>query len=542
VTLSRLDDPLRLVAAEAVPGGEVPAVRAVARPRARLRSPDVAIVAGIVVVAVLLHPVGAILHRPYWLDEMWVAALAHAPLSRQLALSSSTPVGWVLLLRLVPGGLDAPLRLVPFAFGIATAAVAYLFARSLSWRTAGTARVAGLAASVAALMAPAVLVRNDLKQYTADSCCALVVLLLVSRVESAPTRRRVGMLAVAAVVSASLSTTSAFVTVAGFAALLATFLARRSWSAARVTAAGAAAALAVIGAYFALVIVPHDNGALQAFWRDAYLPASPGALLAKVWHRTGSLSPMFAVPGVLLVALLVAGCVRLVRSGHRAVALAVGLVWIEMVGAGVARRYPFLNLRTSHFLIVMTLVVATVGACSVAGWLQQRWGRPAVLGTLCVAALFVANSVHYVHTWWVPQENVRAAVEYVAAHRAPDDVIAVTLASNYGFSAYWPGSKVEYLADPSISMGFVTRVQGLSGVVYSRGVTEHDTTSLLRRSLSLAAQRGAAHVWIVRTHLYPDERAAWTATFRRDRLQPRDIHLDHETVWVVDVAPAGGER
>jgi hypothetical protein len=250
---------------------------------------------------------------------------------------------------------------------------------------------------------------------------------------------------------------------------------------------------------------------------------------------------MFSVPGVVLVALCVAGCVHLART-HRAVAIAFGLLWFEMIGAGVARRYPFLNLRTSHFLIVVTLVVAAVGACAIVVSLEQRWGRSALLGALCVAALFVASGVHYVHTWWVPEENVRAAVEYVAEHRSPDDVIAVTVASNYGFSAYWPGSQVEYVADSSISMGFVTRVKGLSGVVYAHGVTERNTTSLLRRSLALAGARHAAHVWIVRTHLYPDERAAWAATFGRVHVQRRDIHLDHETVWVIDVPHTRGDR
>ncbi|MCW2930204.1 MAG: hypothetical protein JWM19_1166 [Actinomycetia bacterium] len=56
------------------------------------------------------------LRQPYWLDEAWVADSVRAPLSQVPRLASSTPLGWTLLLRLVPFGGPERQRLVPLAF------------------------------------------------------------------------------------------------------------------------------------------------------------------------------------------------------------------------------------------------------------------------------------------------------------------------------------------------------------------------------------------------------------------------------------------
>src|SRR5260370_42451856 len=43
-----------------------------------------------------------LLSQPYWLDEAWVADSVRAPLAVIPRLSARTPLGWVLLLPLVP--------------------------------------------------------------------------------------------------------------------------------------------------------------------------------------------------------------------------------------------------------------------------------------------------------------------------------------------------------------------------------------------------------------------------------------------------------
>jgi hypothetical protein len=163
------------------------------------------------------------------------------------------------------------------------------------------------------------------------------------------------------------------------------------------------------------------------------------------------------------------------------------------------------------------------------------------LGVLVVGgafAMYAVGAAKYVHTWWGAKEDVRGAVEYVAAHRSPGDVVVVTLASNYGFSLYSPGAEPEYVRAPDVSMGFVTRARGVEGAVYVRGVTEADTTAALRQAEAAARRSHGRRIWVLRTHLTPRDREAWDATFRAFGVRPRSVRVGRasvETVWAVPV-------
>jgi hypothetical protein len=297
----------------------------------------------------------------------------------------------------------------------------------------------------------------------------------------------------------------------------------------------AATTLAAIGVYFAVVVLPHDNAALRAYWNDSYLPTTPVHLLTEIFHRLGDLAPMLGLPAVVFVALVVFGCWHVARLGHRVLAYAIPLLWVEMVAAGVARRYPFLDQRTSHFLLVASVMIAGVGAWRLGELVRHRWGTRGTVVTAGFALMFFASCVPHVYQWTMPYEDVAAATTYVARHRGPNDVVVVTLPSNYGFSASWPGAGVEYLRAPDLSEGFMTTARGVDGVVYARSVSEAETTSVLAHARRLARQRHAARVWFVRSHLHPDEFRSWDASFRTLGLRPRSVHLPHETIWVVAV-------
>ncbi len=66
------------------------------------------------------HPIALMLHRPYWLDEEWVAVLTRVGWSRSMALTSSSPVGWVALVRLVPGSSLQRARMLVLVFSMAS--------------------------------------------------------------------------------------------------------------------------------------------------------------------------------------------------------------------------------------------------------------------------------------------------------------------------------------------------------------------------------------------------------------------------------------
>src|SRR4029450_10113922 len=67
-----------------------------------------------------------------------------------------------------------------------------------------------------------------------------------------------------------------------------------------------------------------------------------------------------------------AGLVALWRSGLPAVAIAVVLLAVELLAAGIAGRYPFLDPRTSTFLTTLLTVCGALGVAAAVAWSARR--------------------------------------------------------------------------------------------------------------------------------------------------------------------------
>ncbi len=493
----------------------------------------------------VVHPFGFLVHHPYWADETWVALLARAPLSRYVGLSSSTPIGWLLLVRLAPLGRD-DLRIVTLVFAAGAVVMAYVVARCLPWRSIAVARLAGAVAGLVVLLAPLSLARNDLKQYTSDAFFALVVVALASRLEAAWSRRRLAQLTAVAVVATVFSTVVAFVTVALLAALVIVSVVHRAWDRVRELALAAAVVAVAYAAYLGIVVVPHDNPALRVYWQDAYLTGGPFHEIAVSWHRFAHLSFAFAMPALVMAALIGAGVVTLAVLDRAVIALAVPLLWIEMMAAGAAHRYPFLDRRTSHFLLVLSLTVIAIGVVGIFVAIASRSRAVAVVLLVAAAGSFWTQAEPFVRMPAIPDEDVRSQVLYVARHLGADDVVVVSLESSYGFAFDWPGARTAYLVDHSSgnANGYLPRVRNLTGVVYADGRDGTATTAAMRHALALARRAAAGawvrpvRIWIVRTHLRSGEPGVWDDTFRTLSLRPALIAVGPEPLAVVDVGPA----
>ncbi len=120
------------------------------------------------------------------------------------------------------------------------------------------------------------LVRNDLKQYTADACLSLAVLILTSRLEQSWSRRRLVVLAIGVPIGMLFSHPTAFVGAAALVGVGLVQLVRRDWSKLRdalVAAAGAGAAmLGVYQMFDAQAVVP----GLTNYWHAYYVPLDRG--------------------------------------------------------------------------------------------------------------------------------------------------------------------------------------------------------------------------------------------------------------------------
>ncbi|HEV2921747.1 MAG TPA: hypothetical protein VG673_21300, partial [Actinomycetota bacterium] len=154
------------------------------RPRAGRLAVQGLVALGLTVLAVAIRDPRYLLTRSYWLDEGWVVDSVRAPLHQLELLTSSTPIGWTLLLRLVPpvGGPERH-RLLPLAFAALTALAAWRLGALLGpgrW-----AWLSGLACGIAGAASVAVLDHTWLKQYTAEAFVAVALALLLARVELA---------------------------------------------------------------------------------------------------------------------------------------------------------------------------------------------------------------------------------------------------------------------------------------------------------------------------------------------------------------------
>jgi hypothetical protein len=477
---------------------------------------------------VVVHDVGYLLRQPFWNDEAWVAVTTRFPLSQLPVTTSSTPIGWSLLLRLVTVRASESGRLLPLAFAGIAVIVAYWLARGLGWQGRYEAMPAAVLAGLGALLVPAMLVRDDLKQYTADACMALLVLAATSRLEREWSRRRLAALAVAVWAGMLVSDVVAFVGVAAFAAVCVVQLTRRAWPRlAEAAVAGAATGVLMLAVYEAFYARAANALGASTYWDGYYVPVRKGLPASLTWiiMMLGRLHADFGLgPAWLALPLVLAGLVTMFRLGRPATALAAVALVPEMVAASALKFYPFGDLRTSTWLIVITVVVAAIGVAGICA-LARRWlgggaGAWLVVAVVAVAALagFGAAARPYVRSHLIPTEDVRDQASYVAAHAARDDVILVNMNSNWGFAYYWPTGQPARQTSSVVRQGYLAYFPDQPRIIVARNRNLAGVTGALRDALGMIRPGSCARIWLVRSHVIASEQAAWSTALAKARL------------------------
>ncbi|WP_433130074.1 hypothetical protein ACQPWW_06370 [Micromonospora sp. CA-240977] len=470
----------------------------------------------------VVHDVKTMLTAGYWLDEAWVALSVRLPLSDLPVATSSTPLGWSFLLRLVP---DADyLRVVPLAFHGLTMVAAYALGRLLRWPTRWLGVVAGVACATAVLLVPAQQIRHDLKQYTADAAITVVLVALAAWTEQTWSRRRLGVLAAVAATGIAFSHVTAIAAPCVFGGLLLATALRRRWARLRDVAVAAFAAMTVIVVFYFGVSARGNNDKMREYWADSFpsLTELPGYLSRQVHN----LAPMVGAPALVIGCLFLAGVITLARQGRPASAIAVLLLPVGVTTLGVARFYPLLELRTSHFLLVTTAAVAGVGVAGLAygGATLARRGVPRLPATaLTAAACAVLLALYGLHNgrWYrfdgdepglyytaIAVTDIRSATQFVATHRSANDVIVMNELAWYGFAYYSPQDQIELVTPHTNTVGWWIRMPTRSDVTV---IYDNEPAALhasLDQALTLADQRGGGRVWLIRSHAM-GEADAW---------------------------------
>lgn len=463
-----------------------------ARPRPS-RWVDAILVAMLLPLAVVARRPGYLFSHAFWLDEGWVADSIRAPLQQLQLLTSSTPIGWTFLLRLVPGvGPPERLRAVPLAFGVLSVTVAYLLGRQLG-------RVAAVAAGLAAALAPAALRNHNLKQYSADVFVALLLLWLTARLEAGWSRRRLVVLCVACVPAVLISHVTVFVSAAVVGALAMRALVERRWERLGWLVALGLSVAAIEAAVYLAFAAAGNNPVMSRWWAADMVPLGRGLGPAAGFVATRCADALVRVgfgPWPLAAALVIAGLVALWRSRLPVVATAVCLLAAELLVGAVAQRYPLLEERTSLFFITLLAVCAALGIAAVVAWSAQRWATLPLGVALAVGAgLLLVPAAHANAMHPMPPSTIRQQVSYVLAHRRPGDVVVVGSAASFPFAYYWPERPTFAPTTAGTAVLFQVEYPGRPDLVLVRRGRRPD---LIHGAMREAAARSSSRrVWLV---------------------------------------------
>ena len=483
-----------------------------------------AVAVGLCVLAV--HDVPYLLRHSFWVDEAWVAETVRARIGLTPSLASSTPLGWTFLLRLVPFGGPERLRLVPLGFAALAAATGYLFGRELRL----TPFVTGILTGAAALLSPAMLVRDDLKQYTAEAFACLVLWLLIARIENEWRLRRLITIAATASVGMLFANTVIFVGVAAMASLALECLVTRHYRRLAEVAAASAGMLVVSLAIYLTLVRPQITHNLVTYWAPFYMPTrSASAALSFVNLELHRLAPYMGFPLVVDAVLALAGIAALIWLRRFALAAMFPIMLAIAIAASAAREYPFGDLRTSTFWLVMVPVLMAVGVAA-AGRLAARIDRRAPLVVAAVAlAVWVPVTDTYIRSHPIPNEDVHSEVTYLDAHFRPGDVVIVSYGASFGFAYYYPQAPSFPVGDgPNGHVVAYPQLPWMVVMTARRAVDIANALAAARAKIAAESAGARGRIWIVRSHQTRTEIRAWRRDLAGDRV--RTIHVGPDPI------------
>jgi hypothetical protein len=223
----------------------------------------------------------------------------------------------------------------------------------------------------------------------------------------------------------------------------------RGWSLGRLLTLCLAAVPAMLVSHATAFVAPGNNPAMARSWAGDMVPVFDGMVLApdaigRAAEFLGgrgaeALGGLGFGPWALAPAAVLAGVVALWRARLTAVAIAVVLIAVELLVGALTGRYPFLDPRTSLFFTALLTVGGALGVAGAVTWSARRRATlPLGVALTVGAAVLLARGAHAGAMQPLPLSTVRQQVDYVLAHRQPDDVVVVGWAASFPFAYYWP--------------------------------------------------------------------------------------------------------
>jgi hypothetical protein len=363
---------------------------------------------GILAVGIGARAVRFLERRPLWIDEVLIAlnVLPNGPADfvQPLELSQISPVGFLIgewLVTRVAGAGEQALRFLPFVGSVA----ALIALNRLARRTLQPA-TALLATALAALSPLLIYYAGEVKSYTFDLLCAVLLMHATLSLAADPAPRAWMRWSLSAGFGALMSTAAPFFVAGCALALLAVPAVRAPRTLLRLAAAVAPAAFLFCVQYFTTYSSEFTRVAMESYWRGQFLDTRlPDALV-----QAGQLARTFVVDVLfgdrvaesmprksmtIVVFLSAIGAVVLVRRSPR-VATIVLAPAVLAATAALMHRWPL----TSRLLLFLVPALAMALASGLAALTQLLPSRARGIAFAAFSSLVLVGAVAGVRAEW----------------------------------------------------------------------------------------------------------------------------------------------
>ena len=331
-----------------------------------------------------------------------------------------------------------------------------------------------------------------------------------------------------------------FVGVAAMASLAIECLIRRQYRRLISVAAASAGMLVVALVIYETLVRPQATPGLVAFWDAYYTPTrSVSGAVAFVHRQFHDLAPYMGFRSLVLDTLgTVAGIAALVWLRRFALAVMFPIMLAIAIVASAARKYPFGDLRTSTFWLVLVPVLMAV-AVAAAGRLATAADRrmPALVAAVALA-IWVPVTLPYIRAHSIPVEDVHSEVTYLQAHFRPGDVVIVSYGASYGFAYYYPAQPSFPSGDgPNNHVVAYPHVPWMVVLTRRRAVDIGDALSAARAKIAAEPTGARGRIWIVRSHQTTIEVQAWDQDLAGDNVT--SIPVGPDPILLYSYVPPG---
>lgn len=429
---------------------------------------------GLLGLGILVRTLRFLTRGSLWRDE---ASLALHVLGETPHGDQFPPPGFLAAERLVAslGAFEAPLRTIPLLAGILSLFLFYLVCARVARR-----QETRFALALFALAEPLVYYSTELKQYSSDVACTLLILWLALALRETWTRGRLTSLAAAGAAAVWFSHPAAIV-----CAVTGAWLFLREWRRGRFRRAAALAGTCAlwlasfVTSFLSTVRSQVDDSYLQEFWAAHFAPLPPRTGEEWLWYVRVGREFLSDPGGLSLTGLagvaLATGLVVLWRRDRDLVGLMSGLPFCTLVLSAL-RLYAFptatfdvLPFKGRLLLFLLPVVYLVAGVGMAAFW-RFRGRESYRIGLLLVVILLSDPALRAAGNLVDPPvlHDARPVIESLRAHALPDDVVFTQSFSEevWGYYAALLGMDLEtraaLLRHPRHLSGLQDRLESLS--------------------------------------------------------------------------------